>query len=335
MLFLQQLEAGLVPLRALLTHSSGVCLYLERTRHCLSQHHIRMLEDAWDERARGWLEHHGFLKMSWSPQRKGGWATLGVLGAVSPGTQLPQDRDRLLPCHQQFPCPPSLQPALSNQQLPQRPEAVEPEQGWRGCGRQARAEFGRGLAWETASFLCKWILFGWLATWPWPEPLGKRTLHALNLFLASYTLPIYVNVLTEEGFLENSKPSAWPAPAPVGLSLCPPLTPSQVLSFGLLNSKWAGISDAQNLLGCDSGTFRATPFLNTVNWELVCSVTSVLSDSLRPPWTVAHQAPLSMEFSRQEYWSGLPCLPLGESSWPRDRTCVSYISCIAKWIFYH
>ena len=24
------------------------------------------------------------------------------------------------------------------------------------------------------------------------------------------------------------------------------------------------------------------------------------------PWIVAHQAPLSMEFSRQEYWSGLP-----------------------------
>ena len=24
------------------------------------------------------------------------------------------------------------------------------------------------------------------------------------------------------------------------------------------------------------------------------------------PWTIARQAPLSMEFSRQEYWSGLP-----------------------------
>ena len=24
-------------------------------------------------------------------------------------------------------------------------------------------------------------------------------------------------------------------------------------------------------------------------------------------WTVVHQAPLSMEFSRKEYWSGLPC----------------------------
>ena len=30
------------------------------------------------------------------------------------------------------------------------------------------------------------------------------------------------------------------------------------------------------------------------------------------PWTVACQASLSMEFSRQEYWSGLPCPP------PRD-----------------
>ena len=29
-------------------------------------------------------------------------------------------------------------------------------------------------------------------------------------------------------------------------------------------------------------------------------------------WTVAHQAPLSMGFSRQEYWSGLLCPPPGE-----------------------
>ena len=29
-------------------------------------------------------------------------------------------------------------------------------------------------------------------------------------------------------------------------------------------------------------------------------------------WTVAHQAPLSMGFSGQEYWSGLPCPPLGD-----------------------
>ena len=37
-------------------------------------------------------------------------------------------------------------------------------------------------------------------------------------------------------------------------------------------------------------------------WTYGCSV---LSDSATP-WTVAHQAPLSMGFHRQEYWSGLP-----------------------------
>ena len=32
---------------------------------------------------------------------------------------------------------------------------------------------------------------------------------------------------------------------------------------------------------------------------------SVISDSA-PPWTVDHQAALTMEVSRQEFWSGLP-----------------------------
>ena len=29
-------------------------------------------------------------------------------------------------------------------------------------------------------------------------------------------------------------------------------------------------------------------------------------NSVRPPWTAAHQAPPSLGFSRQEHWSGLP-----------------------------
>ena len=33
-------------------------------------------------------------------------------------------------------------------------------------------------------------------------------------------------------------------------------------------------------------------------------------------WTVAHQAPLSMGFSRWEYWSGLPCPPPGDFPYP-------------------
>ena len=34
-------------------------------------------------------------------------------------------------------------------------------------------------------------------------------------------------------------------------------------------------------------------------------------NSFATPWTVAHQAPLSMRLSRQEYWSGLLCPPPG------------------------
>ena len=39
-------------------------------------------------------------------------------------------------------------------------------------------------------------------------------------------------------------------------------------------------------------------------WILCCAGCSVVSDSATP-WTVAHQARLSMGFSRQEHWSGL------------------------------
>ena len=37
-----------------------------------------------------------------------------------------------------------------------------------------------------------------------------------------------------------------------------------------------------------------------------------MSKSLQPLWTVAYQAPLSMRFSRQGHWSGLPFPSLGD-----------------------
>ena len=43
---------------------------------------------------------------------------------------------------------------------------------------------------------------------------------------------------------------------------------------------------------------------------MLCLVASVRLFAILQ--TVAHQAPLSMEFSRQEYWSGLPCPPSGD-----------------------
>ena len=46
----------------------------------------------------------------------------------------------------------------------------------------------------------------------------------------------------------------------------------------------------------------------------------VVSNSFVTPWTIAHQAPLSMEFSRQEYWSGLPFPAVGDLLDPGIKT---------------
>ena len=50
-------------------------------------------------------------------------------------------------------------------------------------------------------------------------------------------------------------------------------------------------------------------------------------------WAVAVQAPLSMGFSRQEYWIAMPSSRASSAS--RDWTHVSYVSWIGRWVLYH
>ena len=45
-------------------------------------------------------------------------------------------------------------------------------------------------------------------------------------------------------------------------------------------------------------------------------------------WTVARQAPLSIGFSRQEYWSRLPCSPPGDLPHPGSSSC---LLCLLHW----
>ena len=52
---------------------------------------------------------------------------------------------------------------------------------------------------------------------------------------------------------------------------------------------------------------------------------SVMPDSLRTHG-LQPDSPLSIEFSRQEHWGGLPFPSPGESSQPRDQTQVSYLA---------
>ena len=56
----------------------------------------------------------------------------------------------------------------------------------------------------------------------------------------------------------------------------------------------------------------------------MCSVSHV--QFFETPWTVAHQTPLSMEFFRQEYWSGLP-FPIAGNLPDPEIEPMSLVSC--------
>ena len=64
----------------------------------------------------------------------------------------------------------------------------------------------------------------------------------------------------------------------------------------------------------------------------VCVCTQMLSHVrlFVSPWTVPHQAPLSMGFSRHECWSGLPFPSPGALPYPG----ISCISCIGRQVLY-
>ena len=66
-----------------------------------------------------------------------------------------------------------------------------------------------------------------------------------------------------------------------------------------------------------------------------CSVALSCPTLCNPVDYVTHQAPLSMGLPRQECWSGLPFPSPGESSPPRDQTCIFCISYNGRWIPYH
>ena len=66
----------------------------------------------------------------------------------------------------------------------------------------------------------------------------------------------------------------------------------------------------------------------------VCVCTLSCVRLFATPFTVAHQAPLSTEFSRQEYWNGFPFPSPGDLLHPGIK-CVSCVSCTGRWILYH
>ena len=85
-----------------------------------------------------------------------------------------------------------------------------------------------------------------------------------------------------------------------------------------LEEAQAGIKIARrninNLKYADNTTFKgeSKEELRSLLMKVKVKVKSLSHVQLfATPWTVACQAPLSMRFSRQEYWSGFPCPPQG------------------------
>ena len=73
----------------------------------------------------------------------------------------------------------------------------------------------------------------------------------------------------------------------------------------------AGLEEAQAGLKIAGRNINNLRYADDTTLMAASEVKSV--SHVRPfgtPWTVAHQAPLSMGFSRQEYWSGFPFPPL-------------------------
>ena len=69
---------------------------------------------------------------------------------------------------------------------------------------------------------------------------------------------------------------------------------------------------------------------------MCCAVLSCLSwfQLFVTLWTIACQVPLFLRFSRQVYWSRLPCLPPGDLPDPGIEPVSLNVSCIGSWILY-
>ena len=91
-----------------------------------------------------------------------------------------------------------------------------------------------------------------------------------------------------------------------------------------------------------SGTCtHLTPSCTYNLWRLLDSIEHVHAKSLQScptlatSWIVSLQVPLSMAFSRQEDWSGLPCCPPGDLPNPGTEPAASYFSCSGRWVLYN
>ena len=141
----------------------------------------------------------------------------------------------------------------------------------------------------------------------------------------------------------------------VAISFSRGIFPTQGLNLGLLHCRqilyhlscqgsWSMATLHQIILSESLLPTAASHFKPLCHILIILTVHAVLSHARLPqscptlctPWTVAHQAPLSVEFSRQEYWSGLLCPPPGDlptQGWNLSLTFPIVADRFFTWVF--
>ena len=123
--------------------------------------------------------------------------------------------------------------------------------------------------------------FKWPSTWPLPSPSDENHVWSPQSFKK----------------LETKTSSVWKKHTAKSLQSCPTLC--NPIDGSPPGSAIPGILQARTL------EWVAMSFSNAWKWNVkVKSLSCVWL--FATPWTAAHQAPLPMGFSRQEYWSGVP-----------------------------
>ena len=140
------------------------------------------------------------------------------------------------------------------------------------------------------------------STW---KPLGNFPVHKSRRFFFFFFFAVAVRNM---GVLV-----LWPGIRPV-----PPAVEVQNLNPWTargIPSRWYFEQLSKKGRGSDSGTAVQVVALTRSEIQLLLYLEGYMLSRFShvwlfvTPWTVAHQAPLSMRFSRQEYWRGLPCPP--------------------------
>ena len=124
--------------------------------------------------------------------------------------------------------------------------------------------------------------------------IASESLHNLNVLLSTTQAPFHPAAAAAAKSLQSC------------LTLCDPIDGSP-LGFSV-----------PEILQARTLEWVAISFSSAWKWKVKVKSLS-RARLLATPWTAAFQAPLSMGFSRQEYWSGLP-LPSPISSWCNNKS---------------